>query len=462
MTTPRARLGGLCLAGLLWAAGAGADPLTAERAVAIALQKSTSIVNARAGVFDARSGLYGAYSGMLPSITGDWSRSVTRTENVSGTVSFGATSFPSTLTEQERYGTTPALNGRWSVLNLSNLAGLSSARSSMRAAQLSVQSARSDVALETRRRFYNTVNAYHLSRVAGAALKLARDDERRVRALFEVGSVSRSDLLKAQVRTATSQLDSLTAHQELINQRISLAEMLAMREAELGEVDTVLTAEPHDYEEGAMLSEAGKNRPDLQAAEAELRAARQGVNSARFGWLPYVTVTGGLNLTSSASTKSKQPIFRYANGTSTQVVSVDTTLSSGTTTDRVYQGTVALNWDLFDGLQTNSRIAAAKARLLRAEESRNALTRNLEAEVHQAVLVYREAIEREAVADRSLESATENLKLTQQKYNVGSTTILDLIDAQVSLARADADRVTALAGIRIAEAQLNRVRGRVE
>ena len=175
-----------------------------------------------------------------------------------------------------------------------------------------------------------------------------------------------------------------------------------------------------------------------------------------------MTVTGGLNLTSSASTKSKQPIFRYANGTSTQVVSVDTTLSSGTTTDRVYQGTVALNWDLFDGLQTNSRIAAAKARLLRAEESRNALTRNLEAEVHQAVLVYREAIEREAVADRSLESATENLKLTQQKYNVGSTTILDLIDAQVSLARADADRVTALAGIRIAEAQLNRVRGRVE
>src|SRR5438445_1744579 len=278
MTTPRARLGGLCLAGVLWAAGAGAEPLTAERAVAIALQKSTSIVNARAGVFDARSGLYGAYSGMLPSITGDWSRSVTRTENVSGTVSFGATSFPSTLTEQERYGTTPALNGRWSVLNLSNLAGLSSARSSMRAAQLSVQSARSDVALETRRRFYNTVNAYHLSRVAGAALKLARDDERRVRALFEVGSVSRSDLLKAQVRTATSQLDSLTAHQELINQRISLAEMLAMREAELGEVDTVLTAEPHDYEEGAMLSEAGKNRPDLQAAEAELRAARQGVN----------------------------------------------------------------------------------------------------------------------------------------------------------------------------------------
>ena len=59
-------------------------------------------------------------------------------------------------------------------------------------------------------------------------------------------------------------------------------------------------------------------------------------------------------------------------------------------------------------------------------------------------------------------AVTENLKLTQQKYNVGSTTILELIDSQVSLTRAAATRVQALAAIRMAEAQLNRVRGRIE
>jgi len=150
------------------------------------------------------------------------------------------------------------------------------------------------------------------------------------------------------------------------------------------------------------------------------------------------------------------------NGGSSTFIAVDTTFTSGTTTDRQYQGAVALNWDILNGLQNSARNAQAKARLLRAQESRDALSRNLEADVHQALNTYRLAIERQSVARSSFESATENLKLTQQKYNVGSTTILDLIDAQVSLARADADRVSALAAMRIAEAQLNRVRGKNE
>ena len=90
------------------------------------------------------------------------------------------------------------------------------------------------------------------------------------------------------------------------------------------------------------------------------------------------------------------------------------------------------------------------------------LKRNLESEVRQALLSYREAIERVNVSQRALESATENLKLTQQKYNVGSATILELIDAQVQLQTAQSDVVSALADIRVAQAQVERVRGRAE
>ena len=64
------------------------------------------------------------------------------------------------------------------------------------------------------------------------------------------------------------------------------------------------------------------------------------------------------------------------------------------------------------------------------------------------------------MAQGAIESAAENLKLTQQKYNVGSATILELIDAQVQLQRAQSDGVSALAAIRVAEAQIDRVRGR--
>src|SRR5262249_21311750 len=134
-----------------------------------------------------------------------------------------------------------------------------------------------DVALQTRQQFYLTAGAYHLGSVANAAVRLARENERRVRALFDVGSVSRSDVLSAQVQTANSVLDSVTAQQGIVNQRVALARILAIPEAQLGQVDTILTAEAHEYRESDLVAEAAKQRPDLQAAEVELKSAKSGL-----------------------------------------------------------------------------------------------------------------------------------------------------------------------------------------
>ena len=117
---------------------------------------------------------------------------------------------------------------------------------------------------------------------------------------------------------------------------------------------------------------------------------------------------------------------------------------------------------IFDGFATDSRVAAARSQLLNATETRDALLRNLEGEVRQTLLGYQEATEREALSRRAVESAAENLNLIQQKYNVGSATILDLIDSQVSLQRAASELVSALADIRVAEAAVDRVRGKGE
>jgi outer membrane protein len=444
----RATASVLCLPALLWAAAAGSQPLTVERAVQIALQKNTQMVNALANELQARGTEYGAYSGVLPRLSADWGRSFSKTDQSRGTQLFGTVTFPSSPTDNTSYSTGPGLSGSWNILDLSSLKALASARSTHKASRLNVEAARSTVALGTRQQFYTTASAYHLAAVADAALKLARDNERRVRALFEVGSVSRSDLLSAQVQTANSQLDSLTAHQNVANQRIALAEALAMKETEMGDVDTVLTAEPREFGEGDLLAEAQKSRPDLKAAEATLNAARSGVTSARLARLPYVTLTG------SAQYNPER--------TFTQKVLGNPETSGRSEADRIVSGSITINLDLFNGFSTDSRIAQAKAQLLRAQESRDALRRNLEAEVHLALLQYREAVERQSVANSAYASALENLKLTQQKYNVGSTTILDLNTAQVNLTRAAANQISALAGIRIAEAQLSRVRGRAE
>lgn len=439
----RARIGWGIVAMLMLASAASAEVLTADRAVQIALEKSTSVIQARAGVLEARGSLYGAYAGVLPSVTAGVDHRMSNFIGARGSRFFGTSPITFPNSNNHSYSVSPSISGQWSVFDLSSIQSMRAARTGMRASQLSATSTRQQVSFDTRNQFYAVVKSIRLAEVASSALKLARDDERRVRALFEVGSVSRSDLLKAQVRTAQSQFDSLNAEQTVTSQRNLLAQTIGVPEALLGDVDTTLTAAPIDVDEAAVRTEAAAARPDLRAAETRLRAARSSLSAANLGRLPAVTVSGSAVFNDRSSSRQSNP-----------------SSNSSFRTDRSYSGTLGLSMPIFAGMQTEARIASARAGLLRAQETRDALARNLDAEVHLAVLQYRQTLAQSEVARQAVASAEENLKLTQQKYNVGSSTILDLIDAQVQLQRAESDAVSAQAGIRVAEAQLNRVRGR--
>ena len=466
----------LALAGVVWlATGAAAQPvLTADDAVKMALERNSQIINASADVLNARGGLYGAYAGVLPRFSAGLIRSSSRVDRSSGSSLFGSFVTPSVTTDRESYSTNPQLSGSWELLNLSSIAGLSSARTGMTASRLTRDATRADVALATRQQFYQVVQAAKLIGVTSQALTLARDSERRVRVLFEVGSVSRSDVLQAQVQTAQSQLDSIGARHALLVQRDLLATQIGIEEASLGEVDTVLTFTPHELDEAALLGEAAANRPDLKAASLHLKSARAGVMSAQLARLPYVTVAGtaGFDLSTAFKQKSYGTTKVYGppyvrSGPDSMAVQQDliaevpTPETSGNSkVHRQYGASISLNWDFFDGLATDSRNAAARAQLLRAKNAYDVLHRNLAGEVHEAALTYQQVVASEVVAEAAVASATENMKLTQQKYNVGSATILDLITAQVALARAQSQLVNALAAIRVAEARIDRVRGR--
>ncbi len=438
---------------------ASAAPLTADEAVQLALKRNTQAISAEASVLDARGGLWGAYSGVLPSVTANYShtRTVTDPAERTQTTYFGPLPVDYRTISSNSSSSSPSINGRWSLIDFSSWSSLSAARHGMAAAQAARRATRQDIVLETRRRFYDVVRSARLAEVSAGALKLSRDDERRVRALFEVGSVSKSDLLKAQVRTSQSELDSLVSHHAVTNSRISLASYLGVAEGELSPVDTALVAEKRTYDMAAVLADARASRPDLEAAERDFKAAQAGVGAARWRRLPSLDLTASANFPTKSRSET-EIAFADSNGafTDRQVQDVENT------SDTRYSATLGVSMPIFDGFATDAQNASARARLMRSRETRDALVRNLESEVRQALLQYQEAVEREVLGRRTLESAAENLNLVQQKYNVGSSTILDLIDAQVQLQRAQSDLVSAMAAIRVADATLDRVRGRGE
>lgn len=427
---------------------AAAAPLTADDAVKIALQHSTQMIQANASVLDATGGMWSAYSGILPKVSGSVGRNGSFTKFSTGSQAFGGfVTLPYSTYDAEAFSGSTAVTGSWSILDLSSWTSWSAARQGARAANFDRSATRADLILATKRQFYEVVKSMHLARVSAQALRLARDDERRVNALFEVGSVSKSDLLKARVRTSQSELDSLVANHTVTVQRINLATQIGIPEAELAEVDSTLNPAAGAVDAANVMTDARASRPDIKAAEASLKAAELSLRSARFSRLPYATMGGSWTPDSRRSSKF------YSSSTR------DIATFSASESQDAVSGNIAVNLNLFDGLATEGRVSSAKARVLRARATRDALLRNLDSEVRQVLLLYQEAIEREALGRRTVESAGENLNLIQQKYNVGSATILDLIDSQVQYQRAQSDLVSALAAIRVAEASLDRVRG---
>jgi outer membrane protein TolC len=442
---------GVALLGTLGAGVAHSDPLTAEGAVKIALVKSTEVIDAEASIVSARGGVLGSYGSLLPSLSVGLSRNDSRVDKsfgpsfINGQLVGGGPTTDSRTNSSGTFVSVPNIG----ILNLSSWVGLSAARQGLKASQLQRSATRNDVALATRRQFYSVVQAIKLADVATGALKRARDDERRVNAMFQVGSVSKSDLLKARVATAQSELDSISARHAIVVSRVALAAQMGVRESDLGEVDTLLVASPQAYDEAALVAEAAKNRPDLIAALASLKSAKASHTAARIGRLPYVTAGGSASFNSRSFTSARTAGTPF----------IDAPASGN---DLRLSGQIALNWDVFDLAGIDARIASTRANEIRAQATYDALQRNLASEVHEQLLAYNEAVEQRNVAERGLESAVENLKLTQEKYNVGSATILELIDAQVQLQTAQSNEVKALAAIRVAEAQVNRVRGHGE
>jgi outer membrane protein TolC len=257
--------------------------LTADGAVAIALKQNPQVVLAKASVLQARANLYSAYSGVpavdLRQLTKDYSR----TTNSEGTEIFGNVPTPSGADRRKSNSTTPQISGRWNVLDLSAIKGWRAAGHGMDAAKLGERSTRQLAVLDVKRQFYSVVRQVRLALVADAAAE-ARARQRAPRALPVRGRLRwpATTCLRARVSTSQSELDSLVSHQQVVVQRDLLAGLLGHSRIPAGEVDTALVVAPRAYEQAAILEEASRQRPDIQAAEGRPACCPCELSAANF------------------------------------------------------------------------------------------------------------------------------------------------------------------------------------
>jgi outer membrane protein TolC len=402
----------------------------------MALDKNPTVLSAAQDIKVAGGALTSARSVILPNL--GLAQSYSHTNKPSGAIrvdpNTGALIIGSYNIENYSGGLTLNQN----FVDFTGWAGIRSAKADLHAAEGNTSATRATVALAAYTEFYTVLKAIKLTTVAAQSVQLAQDQLKRTNALFELGSVAKGDVLKQQVQVSQSLLDLISAQTAIQVERTRLISFLGLDPGANLEIDTTLAESSVQFDSAAVWKDAFANRPELAAARAQLASASAALGGAQ--GRRYPTLAGQASYNYSQNTRFPQSLDEL---------------------DHNSTRNVSMRFDLpiFDGRFTKGQINEAKARQLQAEYNLRTQELLVAVSVNTALQSAYQAQERIGVTRDGLASAEEDLKLSQEKYNVGSATVLDLIDAQVALTRARSDYISALADAQVAQMQLRQARG---
>ncbi len=129
------------------------------------------------------------------------------------------------------------------------------------------------------------------------------------------------------------------------------------------------------------------------------------------------------------------------------------------TEDRSYSFGIRIGYDLFDGFSKKTNYSRAKLTAMTARESYQNEINALNSQVRQAYLDYEKSRLQLEVAELGARSAEEDMKLQQERYRLGASSILELLDAQVSLTQSQSNLVQAYFDLNKAIADIAKATG---
>jgi outer membrane protein len=392
---------------------------TLDECIETALTKNTTLEGARENLRGAEAGVMSSVSGVLPHVSAGLSKSndlyvYAEGENETGESAGGSISASQTLFDG------------------STFAQIAEAYRSKTASELTLEWTRRQVIFDVKQSYYGLLRANALKEVQQEALELAREQLRKTQSLYDLGSASRSDLLKAQVQVGEAELSLIAAERTAETARAGLAVVLGldvMTDIEASDQP----AEPAENEIGEFdVESAISARPDIMAYEQRVAAGERSLLSAKAGRWPDLRLS-----------------VRYSRGEDT----VDR-FFNGLTDEYARSVSLSLSIPVFNGLATKASIDRSKSQLRLLELSLRDARLNAAYEIENARLAVQEGSRSVSVSQAAVASAEEDLKVSEERYRLRAASMLELIDARVAYSRARAQLVDARYGYEISKAQL--------
>ena len=308
-------------------------------------------------------------------------------------------------------------------------------------ALLKYQTVVADTILGVRTAYYDALLAEQQIVVQEASVKLLTEQLNNTKKRFDAGAVPRFDLLRSEVEIANARPRLIRARNAHRTAKNNLAVLVGYDVPATTGEDLPLTltdrleASPYQLDLPAALAQAIAGRSELGALRKEEALRQEAVIVAQATSKPSLGVFAGY----AANNSQFRDDFSRA--------------VSGPTAG------LQLHWDIWDGHLTKGKVMEARALQRRAGADLDDQVRKVELEVRTAYSSFLEAREVLEAQAKVLEQADEALRLAGSRYEAGTGTQLDVLNAQTSLTEARSIQAQALHDYSIARARLERAIG---
>lgn len=313
---------------------------------------------------------------------------------------------------------------------------LDAARATLSAARYEEKAAEADVVLGVKQAYIEWLRARKNLETAKESVTLLERQRRDAEAFYKAGLTAKNEYLQVEVELASARQDLLRAERDVAVARKGLERAVGTPfpaetvPAEIGAPD------PGPLEEAALSKRMMENRSEIRYLEAQRSAREFTRRSIRGGYLPAIDL--------SISHSRFGETFAFE-GLPDPLFDSDTV------------GKVEMTWSLFDGFRDRNDILAEEAEIRALSERIRDTQESLALQLATAVEDYRVAAGRIALAEKAVEQAEENYRVTENRFRERVATTADLLDARVFLTRARNDATNARYDLARAAAVIERV-----
>jgi len=394
---------------------AKSDALTLVDCIQIALSNKEALKASALDLQSAQQTLKGSYSNILPSLmfSGSSSESSFPSQEggfnqATGEITFGDISnLTSTSTgislSQNIYD-----GGIWWNT-------IAQSKNSYKIAEQFDRQVKINIIRGVHQTYFNYLKTIQLLDVAQSNLKSSQQQLALTKKRFELGSARKTDLLKAEVRFGQARVDVVNNNSALENAYLNLKNAMGIigsdQDFTVNDVAVALVPIP-DFETG--FETIQKLNPSVVAKQRQITNAEFNEKITKGTRMP--------NISASANYSGNAENFETLSGE----------------WDENWRRNISLSISIpiYTGNTLSTRIQQARLNVQKQESEYLTQLQDLSVQLHgilDRLNNYQEVI---PINKTVLSSAEEDLKLAQKRYSLGSTTILEVLDAQVSVVSA--------------------------